>query len=272
MAGAESHAGRVEILGVPISAVDAAKAVETVGSWIRERAGVDGKSRYVCACDVFNVTRAQSDAKHMRALKGADMVVADGAPLVWVSRLRGEKALGRVPGPDLLAAVCERSAREGWSHYFYGGAEGVAGTLAQRLSERYPGLNVAGTACPPFRPMSPEEVERDIARINSSEADIVWVGLGCPKQEIWMLDNHELLQGRIVIGVGAAFDFHSGRIERAPVWMRQNGLEWLHRLMSEPRRLWRRYVVFAPRFVALSLAETATLMGRRAMAQLSPKG
>lgn len=272
MAVADARAGRVEILGVPISAIDAPTAVDTVGQWIKDRRAATAKSRYVCACDVFNVTRAQSDARHMRALKGADMVVADGTPLVWVSRLRGERRMRRVPGPDLLAALCERSAREGWSHYFYGGAEGVAGTLAQRLAERYPGLNVAGTACPPFRPMSGEEVGRDIDRINASDADIVWIGLGCPKQEIWMMENHDRLQGRIVIGVGAAFDFHSGRIGRAPVWMREHGLEWLHRLMSEPRRLWRRYLVFAPTFVALSLAETASLMGRRAMSQLSPKG
>ncbi|MEZ5818900.1 MAG: WecB/TagA/CpsF family glycosyltransferase [Hyphomicrobiaceae bacterium] len=268
---AEANSGRVEILGVPISALDGAKAVETIGGWIRDRRGKAGKSRYVCACDVFNVTRAQGDEKHMRALKGADMVVADGMPLVWVGRLRGERQLRRVPGPDLLTAVCERSVEEGWSHYFYGGAEGVAGQLAQRLAQRHEGLNVAGTACPPFRPMSPEEIERDIEHINASGADIVWVGLGCPKQEIWMLEHHERLEGRIVIGVGAAFDFHSGRVERAPVWMREHGLEWMHRLMSEPRRLWRRYLVFAPRFVALSLAETAGVIGRRAMAQLSPR-
>ncbi len=215
--------------------------------------------------------RAQDDAKHMSALKGADMVTADGTPLVWVARLRGEKRLSRVPGPDLLSAVCERSEREGWSHYFYGGAEGVAGRLAERLQRDYPDINIAGTHCPPFRALSAEEKKTDIARINASGADIVWVGLGCPKQEIWMLENQAGLKGQVVIGVGAAFDFHTGRIERAPRWMRENGLEWLHRLASEPRRLWRRYLVLAPRFVVLSLAETIGQLGRKALAGHSPK-
>ena len=224
MAVADMTAGRIEILGVPVSVVDAGSAVETIGRWIGDRRKRKVPSRYVCACDVFSVTSAQSNPEHMRALKGADMIVPDGTPLVWVSWLRGEARIRRVPGPDLLTILCERSITEGWSHYFYGGAEGVAGTLAERLAERYPGLNVAGTECPPFRPMSAAEVEQDLGRINASGADIVWVGLGCPKQEIWMLKNHAGLEGRIVIGVGAAFDFHSGRIERAPLWMREHGL------------------------------------------------
>ena len=273
----ETTGDRVEILGVPVSAVNRSGAVAAIGGWVAERRkAAPGQSpsagRYVCACDVHNVMRAQSDATHMRALRKSDMIVADGAPLVWVSWLRGERHIGRVAGADLLSEVCERSVGEGWSHYFYGGEPGVAGKLAERLAERYEGLNVAGTECPPFRPASPAEVERDVARINASGADIVWVGLGCPKQEIWMLENHARLEGRVVIGVGAAFDFHSGRIERAPVWMREHGLEWLHRLTSEPRRLWRRYLVLAPTFVALSLAETASLMGRRAMQQLTARG
>lgn len=274
MALAETTSGRVEILGVPVSAVDGPKAVAAIARWIADRRSSAARpaARYVCACDVHNVMRAQTDNLHMRALREADMIVPDGVPLVWVSWLRGERHVGRVPGADLLSALCERSLAEGWSHYFYGGEPGVAGKLAQRLTERYEGLNVAGTECPPFRPMSPEEVERDLGRINASGADIVWVGLGCPKQEIWMLENHTRLEGRVVIGVGAAFDFHSGRIERAPAWMRDHGLEWLHRLTSEPRRLWRRYLVMAPKFVALSLAETAGMIGRRAMQQLSARG
>ncbi|MGE0700574.1 MAG: WecB/TagA/CpsF family glycosyltransferase [Hyphomicrobiaceae bacterium] len=259
----------MEILGVPVSAVDARSAVDTISDWIGARRRGAPDARYICACDVHNVMRAQTDSNHMRALRRADMILADGVPLVWVSRLRGESGVGRVPGPDLLSAVCERSIKEGWSHNFYGGAEGVAGKLGERLAARYPGLDIAGTDCPPFRPMSNAEVERDIARINESGADVVWVGLGCPKQEIWMLENAARLEGRIVIGVGAAFDFHSGRVVRAPLWMREHGLEWLHRLMSEPRRLWRRYLVLAPKFVAMSLAETAGLARKRAREQLA---
>lgn len=273
--GAASMADRrVEILGVPVSKVDRRSAVAKIAGWVSERRSAQrpGVAHYVCACDVHSVMRAQSDGAHMRALRTADMIVPDGAPLAWVSWLRGEREVGRVPGPDLLTAVCERSLAEGWTHYFYGGAPGVAGKLAKDLADRYDGLNVAGSECPPFRAMSADEVAGDIERINASGADIVWIGLGCPKQEIWMLENHARLQGRVVIGVGAAFDFHTGRIERAPAWMRERGLEWLHRLASEPRRLWRRYLVLAPKFVAMSLAETVGLIGRRAMQQLSVRG
>ncbi|MDX2157234.1 MAG: WecB/TagA/CpsF family glycosyltransferase [Hyphomicrobiaceae bacterium] len=262
-----SSSGRIEILGVPISALDLSGVLATLADWLGEHRKGTAKGRYVCACDVHSVMRARDDARHMRALRGADMIVADGTPLVWLSRLRGESALSRVPGPDLLTAVCERSEAEGWSHYFYGGAEGVADKLAERLARSYPGLTIAGTTCPPFRAQTPEEIERDIARINASGADIVWIGLGCPKQELWMHELSSRFQGRILIGVGAAFDFHTGRIVRAPRWMRDNGLEWLHRLMSEPRRLWRRYLLLAPRFLALSLAEAAGVLGRRALAQ-----
>lgn len=271
MAAAHALPGRVEILGVPVSIVDSGSAVATVAAWIKSRQQRSSPPRYVCACDVHSVMRAQDDQRHMRALRQADMIVPDGTPLVWVSRLRGERRIQRVPGPDLLSAICERSLAEGWTHYFYGGAEGVAGKLAERLSQNYPGLNVAGTQCPPFRALTPEEQERDLTRINASGADIVWIGLGCPKQEIWMLENHERLEGRILIGVGAAFDFHTGRIERAPQWMRNNGLEWLHRLASEPGRLWRRYLLLAPKFVAMSLAETASLVGRRAFAHMTAR-
>lgn len=269
MATAEIMRRRIEILGVPVSNVDLSSAIRTIGAWIAERRNQSGKPRYVCACDVFNVVSAQDNDLHMRALREAHMIVADGTPLVWVSRLRGEKEIQRVPGPDLLAAVCERSVAEGWSHYFYGGAEGVADTLAERLSLLYPGLNVAGTHCPPFRKLSDAELARDLTRINASGADIVWIGLGCPKQEIWMLENYAKLESQVVVGVGAAFDFHTGRVERAPLWMRQNGLEWLHRLASEPKRLWRRYLISAPRFVALSLVETASLAGRRALSAIT---
>ena len=133
---------------------------------------------------------------------------------------------------------------------------GVADQLANELKKRYPGLQVAGAECPPFRPLTDDEVERMVERVEGAEADIMWIGLGCPKQEIWMHDHVHRFKGKVLIGVGAAFDFHTGRLARAPLWMQKAGLEWLHRFASEPKRLWRRYLIYAPRFVFLSLIET----------------
>jgi N-acetylglucosaminyldiphosphoundecaprenol N-acetyl-beta-D-mannosaminyltransferase len=156
-----------------------------------------------------------------------------------------------------MLEVCERAAREGWRIYLYGGADGVAQALAERLAKSFPGLEVAGRQTPPFRPLDDDELEAALAEIRAARPHIVWVGLGCPKQEIWMLRNASRLSGCVTIGVGAAFDFHSGRIARAPRWMRDNGLEWLHRLASEPRRLWRRYLVLAPRFIVRAALQSA---------------
>jgi len=252
MSEARAAHPQVTILGVPIDIIDMAGALDTIGAWIARK-----ERRYVCAPDAYSIVCAQDDARHMQALRTADMVIPDGTPLVWVGRLRGNAHMRRVCGPDLLRAVCERSVGAGWRHYFYGGAPGVADQLARTLAERHPGLAIAGTDCPPFRPLSEAELERAIQRMQEAKPDIVWIGLGCPKQELWMLDNHARLGGTVLIGVGAAFDFETGRVRRAPVWMRSNGLEWLHRLASEPRRLWRRYLLFAPRFVLGSLIEQA---------------
>lgn len=249
----------VSILGVPVSRVDMAAAVATIGRWIETRA-----SAFVCALDVHSLMRAQDDAEHMAALRGAAMVTPDGQPVVWAARARGTGDMSRVCGPDLLPQVCAASVARGWKHYFYGGADGVASDLAERLQAKHPGLAVVGTDCPPFRALSTAEQEAALARIRASGAQILWVGLGCPKQEKWMLANRDKLPGVVMIGIGAAFDFHVDRVRRAPRWMREGGLEWLHRLMSEPRRLWRRYLVMAPRFVVASLAETASIRLRPA--------
>jgi N-acetylglucosaminyldiphosphoundecaprenol N-acetyl-beta-D-mannosaminyltransferase len=255
-------AGAVDILGVPIGILDMPKAVDLIGSWID---GSEKRGRYVVVADAYNVMLAKQDPKHLEALVGADVVTPDGMPLVWVSWLRGVKETRRVSGPDLLPEVCARSNETGWRHYFYGGAEGVGETLAGKLKDKNPKLQIAGIECPPFRVLSADEKEAVIQRIKASKADIVWVGLGCPKQEAWMHEHVGRLDGVVLIGVGAAFDFLSGRIARAPVWMQRNGLEWLHRLASEPRRLWRRYLISAPRFAVLTLAETLAI--RRAQSR-----
>ena len=255
------NADAVAILGVPVSILTMSTAVERIGSWIGD--GLN-RGRYVCVADVNNVMLAHQDPKHLAALRGADMVTPDGMPLVWVSWLRGVKETRRVSGPDLLPELCARSEETGWRHYFYGGADGVADKMVVKLTAEHPRLQVAGTECPPFRPLNDAEKEATIARIKETKADIVWVGIGCPKQEAWMHEHVGRLDGVVLIGVGAAFDFHSGRVARAPLWMQHNGLEWLHRLYSEPKRLWRRYLIRAPQFVALSLRETlATRRSRR---------
>jgi N-acetylglucosaminyldiphosphoundecaprenol N-acetyl-beta-D-mannosaminyltransferase len=247
---AEQFPDRISILEVPVSIINIAGAVDRVAAWIDR-----GETRYVCVPDVYNVMLAQQNPALMASLRGADMVAPDGQPLSWLGRWLGYSGIGRVCGADLMAAVCARSASKGWRHYFYGGADGVAERLAARLSDRYPGLVVAGFDAPPFRPLTADEKATTVARIKAARPDIVWVGLGCPKQELWMREHVTQLDSSILIGVGAAFDFHTGRVRRAPPWMRDNGLEWLHRLLSEPRRLWRRYLLFAPRFVWMCLAE-----------------
>lgn len=245
---------QTQILGVSVSVVDMQSATCQISLWADA-----GEARYVCAADVNSIMQAQRSAAHMEALRHADMVLPDGTPLVWVSHLRGQRQIARVPGPDIMLKLCEVGVGKGWRHFLYGGATGVAEQLAEVLQRRFPGLLIAGTHAPPFRVLSPEEQARDIARINAAQPHIVWVGLGCPKQEIWMRENLPKLRGAVVIGVGAAFDFHGGRIPRAPLWMRRNGLEWLHRLGCEPARLWRRYLVLGPVFLVRATVETFRL-------------
>jgi N-acetylglucosaminyldiphosphoundecaprenol N-acetyl-beta-D-mannosaminyltransferase len=169
-------------------------------------------------------------------------------PLVWLSRLAGNRQVGRVYGPDLLLACCE-SAREPRRHFFYGGAAGVPERLVARLRQRFPGLDVAGTISPPFRALTQAESQAIVQDINRTSPDIVWVGLSTPKQERWMAAQRDRLEAPVLIGVGAAFDFHAGLKRQAPPWMQRNGLEWLFRLLTEPRRLWRRYLLNNPLFV-----------------------
>lgn len=241
---------RLNILGIPLAVVDMNSAIKVISRWVN-----GSRSRYICELDVHSIMRAQDDPVHNHALCRADMVLPDGMPLVWMSKLRGQTSIQRVCGPDLMLRVFEYSAHERWRHYFFGGSPGVADALAKKAKDLYPNLIVAGTACPPFRPMSAQEMDETIAKINAVSPDIVWIGLGCPKQEVWMCENIGKLTHSVAIGVGAAFDFHTGRIQRAPQWMRSAGLEWLHRLVSEPGRLWRRYLYMAPRFVILGILE-----------------
>jgi N-acetylglucosaminyldiphosphoundecaprenol N-acetyl-beta-D-mannosaminyltransferase len=186
----------------------------------------------------------------MRAVLEATLAVPDGQPLVWALRLLGHKRAKRVYGPDLMERYCARAAAGGTPIYLYGGrSKDALALLSQNLRERFPGLRIAGGWSPPFRPLSEEERERVIVEIDGSGAKVVWVGTGQPKQELWMSEMRARLAAPLLVGVGAAFDFHAGIVSQAPGWMQRNGLEWLYRLSREPRRLWRRYASQNPRFV-----------------------
>jgi N-acetylglucosaminyldiphosphoundecaprenol N-acetyl-beta-D-mannosaminyltransferase len=183
-----------------------------------------------------------------RVLREADLVTPDGAPVAWMMRRLGVQGQQRINGPDLMWRYCEQAGQRGESIYLYGGTEATLGLLQEQLKAAFPGLVIAGVISPPFRAPTPEELASHIAAINASGAGTVWVSLGCPKQEMWMAAQRGKVRA-VMIGVGAAFDYHAGTVQRAPLWMQRAGLEWLHRLVSEPRRLWRRYLVTNSLFI-----------------------
>jgi N-acetylglucosaminyldiphosphoundecaprenol N-acetyl-beta-D-mannosaminyltransferase len=231
----EALHGRVNILGVGVHAIDLATAIRTIFSAVEQ-----GTGGYVCVTGVHGVMEAQRDPGFRRILNRALLTTPDGMPTVWVGRMRGF-TIERVYGPDLMLAVCEHSLQTRSSHFLLGGAEGVVDVLQRRLAMRFPGLRVVGSYAPPFRPLTDEEEESVVRHIRAVGADIVWVGLSTPKQERLMARLQERVAPAVMIGVGAAFDFHSGRIAQAPRWMQRSGLEWLFRTMQEPRRLAPRY-------------------------------
>lgn len=218
--------------------------------WMDATIAADGRA-WVTAAAVNLVMSAREQRATMEAVLGATLAVPDGMPLVWALRALGHGEATRVYGPDLMLGYCARAARGGVPIYLYGGRhdEGARGLLVRRLSERFPGLPIAGSSAPPFRPLTAAEDEREIELINASGAQVVWVGTGQPRQEQWMHRMRPRLRAPVLVGVGAAFDFHAGLVKQAPPWMGRYGLEWSYRLMREPRRLWRRYARYNPRFV-----------------------
>ena len=231
------------VLGVRIDALTWDEALSKLLDWARER-----QSRYVAISNVHVVVSASRDVAYRQVIDGADMATPDGEPVAWMLRRMGYAGQPRISGPDLMTALCERCGDAGLSVYFYGSTEATLTGLEARLRDAFPGLVIAGMASPPFRALTVEEDAAAVARMNDSGAGIVFVGLGCPKQEYWMA-AHRGRVNAVMIGVGAAFDFHAGMVKRAPLWMREHGLEWLHRLASEPRRLWKRYLVTNTLFV-----------------------
>jgi len=241
---------RVSILGVGVSAVTMTQAVEAIDAWIAQR-----RQHYVCVTGVHGLMESRRDSLLRQVYRGAGLVTADGMPLVWLSRRRGFRHAERVYGPDLMLRVCGQSLAKGYRHYFYGATPAVTAELERRLCQRFPGLNVVGACSPPFRPLTAQEDGQIVEEINATAPDVVWVGLSTPKQEHWMAAHIGQISAPALIGVGAAFDFHAGTKRQAPCWMQRMGLEWLFRLASEPKRLWRRYLINNPRFIGLVLSQ-----------------
>ena len=210
--------------------------------------GAAHESRYVCACNVHSVVTTTTDPEFRSAVNGSDMSTPDGAPIAWACRHLGYPMQERISGPDLMWRYLREAERLGQSVYFYGSTECSLNNLQKSLTASFPALTVAGMKSPKFDALSESEDEADIQAINASGANVLFVGLGCPKQEKWMASHRGRVQS-VMIGVGAAFDFHSGLIQRSPIWMQNMGLEWLHRLLSEPRRLFSRYLTTNTRFV-----------------------
>jgi N-acetylglucosaminyldiphosphoundecaprenol N-acetyl-beta-D-mannosaminyltransferase len=232
------------VLGVGVSAVDIEAAIRACYRLIAS----NGRG-YVSVTGVHGIMEAQVDPAFRAILNRSFLCVPDGVPTVWVGRLQGQRHIRRVYGPDFMLEFCRQSVARKHRHFLYGGKEGVAQELASELCRRFPGLQVVGTYTPPFRPLTDEE-ERELAtQIESSKPDVIWVGLSTPKQERFMAQYLGRLETKLMIGVGAAFDLHTGRMTDAPNWIKAAGLQWLHRLLQEPRRLWKRYLLNNPKFL-----------------------
>ena len=243
------------ILGMRVDATTYGAAAQRIARWSQDR----DAARYVCVANVHMTMIAVDHPDFRRIVNDADLVTSDGMPLVWMLRRLGVPGAERVYGPTLTLHVCEAAAREGVPIGLFGGTQESLAAMRTTMEQRYPGLRVAYAHAPPFRPLTPEEDDAVVRDILASGARILFVGLGCPKQERWMAAHKERLP-LVQLGVGAAFDFHSGRVRQAPAWLQDRGLEWLFRLVMEPRRLWRRYLYNNPRFVILSALQ---LLGLR---------
>ena len=245
---------RANVLGVGVSAINLDSAAQAVTR------ALDAKARgYVCVTGVHGVSEAQGDPAFRNILNAAFLNTPDGMPMVWMGRLQGFKDMRRVYGPDLMLRLCELSPGRGITHFFYGGGPGVADELTQRLTQRFPGLKIAGTYTPPFRPLTSDEEAALIRQVGLLKPDIFWVGLSTPKQEKFMAQYWQKLDATLFFGVGAAFDFHAGKVRQAPRWMQRTGLEWFFRLCCEPRRLCKRYFKNNPLFLCRALGQLTGL-------------
>jgi N-acetylglucosaminyldiphosphoundecaprenol N-acetyl-beta-D-mannosaminyltransferase len=234
----------VDVLGVDLSAINMNRALDLAEGWI-----ANGGSAYICMTGVHGVMEAQSNPGLLRVLNNAFINAPDGMPMSWVGWLQGHKQMDRVYGPDFMTSLCQRSVAKGYRHYLYGGQPSVTQDLKQALEQRFPNLLVVGTYTPPFRDLTPDEEDDLLTDVQTAKPDIVWVGLSTPKQELFMARYVNKLRVPLLVGVGAAFDFHTGRLDETPAWIKRAGLQWLHRLLQDPRRLWKRYLLNNPAFV-----------------------
>jgi N-acetylglucosaminyldiphosphoundecaprenol N-acetyl-beta-D-mannosaminyltransferase len=246
-----------EVLGVRLGVIDYEQTLAWIDAMAAER-----EQGYVCVCNVHTVMASHEDPELRAALMASSLNVPDGQPLVWALNALGNSLTDRVYGPELMARACSRAASSDLRFYLYGGRnQGALVQLALNLRRRYPGIKIVGGYSPPHRPLTAEEQAAIVTEINQADADVVWVGIGVPKQEKWMAALRPLLDAPVLIGVGAAFDFHAGLVPQAPPWLQRVGLEWAYRLAHEPRRLWRRYLRYNPRFVAAFARQLAEHRG-----------
>ncbi|WP_054939100.1 WecB/TagA/CpsF family glycosyltransferase [Paenibacillus ihuae] len=231
------------IINSNISALNFNQTVSVIEDWI-----VGKESRYVCICNTHSLVTASNDAQLAEVLETADLCTPDGMPLVWALKMYGFTEQDRVDGPNLMLRLCEEARRKKYKIFLYGGKEETLEKLVHSLNRDYQGADIVGSYSPPFRELTEEEHQQVTGMINDSGAELVFVSLGCPKQEIWMYNSRSQING-VMIGVGAAFDFISGTIKRSPVFFQKSGLEWLYRLGSDPKRLWKRYAYNNPVYI-----------------------
>ena len=274
IAGAPALPPKQPVLGVGISATNYGQMLRLCRQWVEQRRQDPAKSRNghcIFVCTVNAVMTAVLRPPFRTLLNSGDVATTDGMPLAWALRSFGVRKQPRVYGPDLMLALCGQATRLGHRIYLFGGRKEVIEVLPRNLSKRFPGIRIAG--CYPSRnpPSTPQADREAIAAILSSGADIVFVGFGQPRQEQWIVDHRDLLPGVVLAGVGAAFDFHAGRVRQAPRWMQRSGLEWFFRLLSEPLRLWRRYILFNPLFLMMWGLQLAGLLRYAARGQRRPE-
>ncbi len=235
---------RVNILGSKINVININELLIQLNKLIASK-----KSHYICVTNVHTVTTGISNKSFRDITNNSSLSIPDGMPLVWIAKNRGYRNIEKCSGPDIMLEIFRISEQKGYSNYFYGSTEDTLNKMKKNLLNKFPKLNIIGMDSPPYRELSKEEDEEVISKINALKPNIIWIGLGAPKQEIWMQNHVNKINSSVIFGVGAAFDFHAGTLKRAPLWMQNHGLEWLYRFIKEPRRLWKRYLLINLKFI-----------------------